>query len=135
MPSDNPRPAWGASQRFAHRVVQTLDRFLHIEAVSGAVLIGAALIALVWANSPAAHSYGSLWHLPVTIGVGPLTTTQSLHFVINEGLMTIFFLVAGLEIRRELHEGAPVQNGAHTTMSLMMLPCTSVRRSLRPRCI
>jgi NhaA family Na+:H+ antiporter len=100
------RPAWGASQHLTERVVQTLERFLHIEAVSGGVLIAAAIVALVWANSPFAHSYDDLWHLPVTIGIGSLSMTQSLHFVVNEGLMTIFFLVAGLEIRRELHEGA-----------------------------
>ena len=38
--------------------------------------------------------------------IGELATTQTLHFIVNEGLMTIFFLVAGLEIRREIHEGA-----------------------------
>jgi NhaA family Na+:H+ antiporter len=111
MPSLDPnrapvRPTWGASQHLTERVVQTLERFLHIEAVSGGVLITAATVALVWANSPFAHWYDDLWHLPLTIGIGSLSMTQSLHFVVNEGLMTIFFLVAGLEIRRELHEGA-----------------------------
>ena len=106
MPSARVRPAWGASQNFTDRVLQTLERFLHIEAVSGGVLIAAAVIALIWANSPFAQSYHDLWHVPITIGVGSLSTTQTLHFVINEGLMTIFFLLAGLEIRRELHEGA-----------------------------
>jgi NhaA family Na+:H+ antiporter len=105
MPSASERPAWGASQNLTDRVVQTLERFLHIEAVSGGVLIAAAVLALLWANSPFAHSYHELWHLPITLGIGSLSMTQTLHFVINEGLMTIFFLVAGLEIRRELHEG------------------------------
>ena len=106
MPSASVRPAWGGSQGLTDRVVQTVERFLRIEAVSGGVLIATALIALAWANSPFAHSYHDLWHLPITIGIGSLSTTQTLHFVINEGLMTIFFFLAGLEIRRELHEGA-----------------------------
>jgi Na+:H+ antiporter, NhaA family len=106
MSSANIRSTWGGSQHLTERVVQTLERFLHIEAASGAVLIAAALLALIWANSPWASSYHALWHLPVSIGIGNLTTTQTLHFIVNEGLMTIFFLVAGLEIRREIYEGA-----------------------------
>jgi NhaA family Na+:H+ antiporter len=106
MAAQSPRPSWGASQELTDRVLHTLERFLHIEAVSGGVLIVAAGLALVWANSPAADSYHALWHAPVTFGVGGITTTQTLHFLVNEGLMTVFFLVAGLEIRRELHEGA-----------------------------
>ena len=99
-------PSWGASHHLTDRVVVTLERFLHIEAVSGGVLVFAALIALLWANSPLADSYHALWHVDITLGVGSIVVTDSLHFLINEALMTIFFLVAGLEIRRELHEGA-----------------------------
>jgi NhaA family Na+:H+ antiporter len=65
-----------------------------------------AAIALIWANSPAADSYHHLWHMPLSIGLGDMQISQSLHFWINDGLMTIFFLVVGLEIRREIHEGA-----------------------------
>ncbi len=70
------------------------------------VLVVAAAIALVWANSSFADGYHALWHMPVTIGMGPFTFSQPLHFVINDGLMTVFFLVVGMEIRREIHEGA-----------------------------
>nr|HMN82513.1 Na+/H+ antiporter NhaA [Burkholderiaceae bacterium] len=52
------------------------------------------------------HGYHALWHLPVSFGIGSLTLSQSLHFIINDGLMTVFFLVVGMEIRREIHEGA-----------------------------
>ena len=106
MRTHTSRSSWGASGHLADRVLLTLERFLHIEAVSGVVLIAAALSALLWANSPVAESYHMLWHTPVTLGIGSWSATQSLHFLVNEGLMTIFFLVAGLEIRRELHEGA-----------------------------
>lgn len=94
------------AQLLAERAFATLERFLHIEAASGIVLLMAAAVALIWANSPFAHSYHALWHLPVSLGIGSLTFSQSLHFLINDGLMTVFFLVVGMEIRREIHEGA-----------------------------
>lgn len=102
----NSRAPWGASQQLTARVLGTLERFLRIEALSGSILIVAGLGALLWANAPFAHSYHSLWHAPIIVGVGAYSATLSPHFIVNEGLMTIFFLVAGLEIRRELHEGA-----------------------------
>jgi Na+:H+ antiporter, NhaA family len=64
-----------------------------------------ALLALVWANSPWAESYTRLWHIQVPLGIGSLRSRETLHFWINDGLMAIFFLVVGLEIRREIHEG------------------------------
>ncbi|MBT9466168.1 Na+/H+ antiporter NhaA [Hydrogenophaga sp.] len=94
------------AQVLAERAFSTLDRFLHIEAVSGIVLLLAAAIALIWANSPAAASYHALWHAPVSIGLGSHVFSQSLHFWINDALMAVFFLVVGMEIRREIHEGA-----------------------------
>ncbi|MFF7064983.1 Na+/H+ antiporter NhaA [Pseudomonas sp. NPDC008258] len=94
------------AQQLARRAFATLERFLHVEAVSGVVLLIAALAALAWANSSLADSYDSLWHTPLTFGVGSMVFSQSLHFWVNDGLMTIFFLVVGMEIRREIHEGA-----------------------------
>lgn len=94
------------AQLLAERTFSALGRFLHIEAVSGVVLLVMAVAALWWANSPFAASYEALWHMPVSFGVGELVFSQSLHFWINDGLMTIFFLVVGMEIRREIHEGA-----------------------------
>ncbi|WP_243055209.1 Na+/H+ antiporter NhaA [Pseudomonas sp. BP01] len=94
------------AQQIAERAFANLERFLHIEAVSGVVLLVAATCALIWANSSAASSYEALWHTPIMFGVGSLQFSQSLHFWINDGLMTIFFLVVGMEIRREIHEGA-----------------------------
>lgn len=93
-------------QLLAERAFATLQRFLHVEAVSGCVLLMAAVAALVWANSPLADSYHALWHQPVSIQVGPFVFSRPLHFWINDALMTVFFLVVGMEIRREAHEGA-----------------------------
>ncbi|MBV6272410.1 Na+/H+ antiporter NhaA [Alcaligenaceae bacterium CGII-47] len=100
-PQDLPRV-----QVLAERGFATLERFLHIEAVSGIVLLIAAAIALIWANSPLAHSYHALWHAPLSIGFGGFVFSQPLHFWINDALMTIFFLVVGMEVRREIHDGA-----------------------------
>lgn len=88
------------------RAFHSAERFLHIEAVSGFVLLCAAAIALIWANSPFAQSYHDLWHAPLTFGIGGIMVSQTLHFWVNDALMTIFFLVVGMEIRREIHEGA-----------------------------
>jgi Na+:H+ antiporter, NhaA family len=81
-------------------------RFISVEAVSGIVLLGAAALALAWANSPWASGYRALWHLQLGFGVGRFLPASDLHFWVNDGLMTIFFLVVGLEIRREMHDGA-----------------------------
>lgn len=94
------------AQLLAERAFATLERFLHIEAISGIVLVIAATIALIWANSAFAYSYHALWHTPFSIGLGSFVFAQPLHFWINDALMTIFFLVVGMEIRREIHEGA-----------------------------
>jgi NhaA family Na+:H+ antiporter len=92
--------------RVAQAMRRPIERFLHIEAASGILLIIAAAAALIWANSPWAHSYESLWHTPLRIGIGEWTMEKSLHFWINDLLMSLFFLVAGLEIKREMVHGA-----------------------------
>ncbi len=81
-------------------------RFISVEAFSGIVLLLAAALALAWANSPWAHAYEALWHLSPVPALAPLLPQHDLHFWVNDGLMTVFFLVVGLEIRRELHDGS-----------------------------
>ncbi len=95
-----------SAQVVAEKVFSALERFLHVEAVSGIVLLLSAAAALLWANSPASESYHHLWDAPLTIEVGAFSLSRSLHFVINDALMAVFFLVVGMEIRREMHEGA-----------------------------
>jgi Na+:H+ antiporter, NhaA family len=82
-----------------------LERFLHIEAASGLLLLLAAAAALVWANSQWAASYAALWELPLGITVGAFHFERTLHWFVNDVLMVIFFFVVGLEIRREIHSG------------------------------
>jgi NhaA family Na+:H+ antiporter len=81
-------------------------RFISVEAVSGIVLLLAAAVALLWANSPWASGYAALWHLPLSFGIARFLPAHDLHFWVNDGLMTVFFLVVGLEIRREMHDGS-----------------------------
>lgn len=94
------------AQRLAERAFDAFGRFLHIQALSGIVLLCAAAVALFWANSPFGDSYDQFWHMPVAFQAGGVTVSKSLHFWINDALMTIFFLVVGMEIRREIHDGA-----------------------------
>jgi Na+:H+ antiporter, NhaA family len=92
------------TQLLAERAIATLQRFLRVEAASGVVLLVAAGAALIWANT-SADSYRALWYAPVSLELGAFAFSRSLHFWINDALMTVFFLVAGMEIRREIHEG------------------------------
>ncbi len=100
-----PPGAWKPARRLFRTLARPLERFLQIQAASGLLLLFAALVALVWANSPHAGSYERLWHTKLTLGLGPWVSAQPLHFWINDGLMVVFFFVVGLEIRREIHHG------------------------------
>lgn len=101
----SPPEAWEPLLRFARLARRPLDRFLHIEAASGILLLVAAAVALTWANSPWASSYEALWSTPLGVRVGDFTFERSLAWVVNDALMVIFFFVVGMEIRREIHHG------------------------------
>ena len=102
----NPNPPGTTpAQGRVKRILAPVERFLAIEAASGIVLMTAALVALVWANSPWRVAYEGLWHIPIGVRAGSFAFERDLHFWINDGLMTIFFFVVGLEIRREIHMG------------------------------
>lgn len=73
--------------------------------MSGIALIAGAVVALVLANTPLAESVDHFWHTHLQISFGPLAIDESLTHWINDGLMTVFFFVAGLEIKRELVVG------------------------------
>ncbi|MDP9396406.1 MAG: Na+/H+ antiporter NhaA [Actinomycetota bacterium] len=95
----------GDDQRGGRRLLDPLRAFLHAEAAGGVVLAVAAGVALVWANSPLAGSYTSLWDFELTIGIGPASIREDLRHWVNDGLMAVFFFVVGLEIKRELVTG------------------------------
>jgi NhaA family Na+:H+ antiporter len=79
-----------------------LREFLHTEALGGAVLVVAAVVALVWANSAWSAGYDSFVHSTVSVEVGPFSLSEDLTHFVNEALMAVFFLVVGLEVKREL---------------------------------
>ena len=78
--------------------------FVHIEVLSGVVLALATVVALVWANV-ATTAYEDFWHTSLRIGIGDFAIDESLLHWVNDGLMTLFFFVVGLEIKRELVVG------------------------------
>ncbi|WP_423717229.1 Na+/H+ antiporter NhaA [Actinomycetospora cinnamomea] len=75
------------------------------DAAGGVALVLAALVALVWANSPWQASYGSFWGFELMLGIDAFSVTEDLQHWVNDGLMVIFFFVVGLEIKRELVRG------------------------------
>jgi Na+:H+ antiporter, NhaA family len=81
-----------------------LESFIHSEISGSILLFGATVVALFWANSPWSASYFAFWKLPLKIGLRPLFS-MDLHHWIDDGLMAVFFLVVGLEIKREVVKG------------------------------
>jgi NhaA family Na+:H+ antiporter len=100
-----PPPEASHLHHVAKRVTAPVEQLLRQETASGFLLLGMAVIALVWANSPWADSYEHLWHTPIQLGLGAWVFTKDLHFWINDFLMTFFFMAAGFEIKREMAEG------------------------------
>ncbi len=93
------------SRQTPKRTLSALQDFLHDEAAGGIVLVVGALVALVWANSPASESYTEFWGQYLTVGWGPAAVTEDLQHWVNDALMAVFFFVVGLEIKRELAIG------------------------------
>jgi Na+/H+ antiporter NhaA len=79
--------------------------FLSNESGGAVLLLAAALTALVWANSPWPHSYEAVWTTTFSIQIGGAGISQDLRHWVNDGLMTLYFLVLGLEARREAAMG------------------------------
>ena len=83
----------------------TFQRFLRTETVGGSILLLCAVVALVLANSPLATVYEQFWQIPITIGIVDHSLSLTLQQWINDALMAVFFLLVGLEIKRELLVG------------------------------
>src|SRR6059058_5746339 len=93
------RTAW------ARNLAAPVREFLKAETGGAVFLLCAAVAALVWANSPWSDSYESFWTTKLSIRVGDASIALDLRHWVNEGLMTFFFLVVGLEAKRELDMG------------------------------
>ena len=87
------------------RMVRPLQEFLQESTASAVLLVIAALVALVWVNSPIGDSYDRLWRTTFTLGSGRWAVSHDLRHWVNDGLMALFFLVVGLEIKREFLSG------------------------------
>jgi NhaA family Na+:H+ antiporter len=82
-----------------------LDEFIKRESASGILLILATFLALLFSNSFMSPVYEYFLHIPVEIRIGPLELDKSLSHWVSDGLMAIFFLLIGLEVKREILEG------------------------------
>ncbi len=82
-----------------------VQEFIRTESSGGAVLLAATLVALAWANSPWDEPYRDLWETVITVDGGIFRVSQDLRHWVNDGLMALFFLVVGLEIKRETLHG------------------------------
>lgn len=87
------------------QLLRPFQRFAAREASGGILLLAASVLAFVWANSHWRELYFHFWEIKLTVGIGNVSLSESLHHWINDGLMAIFFFVVGLEIKRELLEG------------------------------
>jgi len=96
--STSPRP-------FVERILMPFEEFAAIEASGGIVLLGGMLVALALANSPWAGGYAALWQTELGFSPAWLGLSRPLSFWVNDGLMAVFFLVMGLEIKRQLLAG------------------------------
>ncbi len=86
----------------ADRVTRPFARFLKIEAAAGGLLLLAVLLTLILANSPLSAPFLAFWETSIGLHFGPLDFSRSLRHWINDGLMTFFFFVISLELKREI---------------------------------
>ncbi len=93
------RTAW------ARNLAAPVRDFLNTESGGASVMVVATVAALIWANSPISHSYAHLWNTRLSLRLGGDAISASLRSWINQGLMTLFFLVVGLEAKRQLDLG------------------------------
>ena len=97
-------PRWQGKTLWARDRAAPLTEFLRTEAASALMLVAGIVIAIAWANI-SDTGYESFWHTHFYLGVGSVGINQDLRTWLNSGLMTLFFLVVGLETRRELDLG------------------------------
>jgi Na+:H+ antiporter, NhaA family len=108
MIDDNPRKEKLSSQASSTPidvVTSPFVRFARMEAAGGIVLLASAILALVWSNSPWQHSYQQFFETHISVGFGNFVLTENRHEWINDGLMSLFFFLVGLEIKREILVG------------------------------
>jgi len=102
-----PHRTYGAMQMrlreslITRTLVMPIQEFIHIQGISSVVLLAAAIIALIWANSPWHDSYHHVWEMELNLGKLELP----IHAWINDALMALFFFLVGMEIKHEIVHG------------------------------
>jgi Na+/H+ antiporter NhaA len=104
-PAGDGAEAQGGRTAWARNLAAPVRDFIATETGSAVVLVAAAALALIWANGPWRHSYGDVWGTRLAVQLGHSGVSLNLRNWVNEGLMTFFFLVVGLEAKRELDVG------------------------------
>jgi Na+/H+ antiporter NhaA len=104
-------PAAAGRTAWARNLGAPVRDFLSTETGGAVVLIGAAIAALIWANSPWPNSYEDVWNTTLSVALGDHVFHATLREWVNQGLMTLFFLVVGLEAKRELDVGELRERG------------------------
>jgi len=94
-----------ADQSNSSPITTAVRDFIRLESAGGILLLAAAIIAMLVANSPLANIYNALWNTTVAVQVGALSIDKPLLLWVNDGLMAVFFFLVGLEIKREVMEG------------------------------
>ena len=87
-------------------LIQQIQRFFKLESAGGILLLFSAVIAMLLANSPLNQTYNDFLNLPVSIQVGSFSIDKTLIHWINDGFMAVFFVLVGMEVKRELFEGS-----------------------------
>ncbi|WP_331775240.1 Na+/H+ antiporter NhaA [Sulfurospirillum sp. 1612] len=103
---ENPNQIYLPWERFFRAKIHSpFEAFLHAQMTSGAILMLMTVVALLWINSPLAEIYEHILHTHITLSIGSFTLDHDVHFWVNDGLMTLFFFLVGLEIKREILVG------------------------------
>ncbi|MEP7380927.1 MAG: Na+/H+ antiporter NhaA [Gemmatimonadota bacterium] len=98
-------PIEGRAPKIVRKVIRPFQEFARIGSLGGILLLVTTAVALTWSNSSWGDSYFHLWETQITVGTTANPLTLSLHEWINDALMAVFFLLVGLELKREIRCG------------------------------
>lgn len=97
----NPYPL----EKLFGKIISPFEQFLQRTTAGGLVLMGTTVITLILANLSLGPALHHLWEVPLCFGIGNRQLVMSIHHFVNDGLMALFFLLVGLELKRELSSG------------------------------
>jgi NhaA family Na+:H+ antiporter len=92
-------------EHFLGKILSPFEWFLRRTTAGGIILMATTVITLILANSEYGASIHSFWEQPIYLGIGTIRVTSTPHLLVNDGLMTLFFLLVGLELKREILVG------------------------------